>query len=90
MTTARAILEAIYGRLLTRDSPVKYARMSGGEREALIAQYSDELDADELVLELVVGQARREGVALAVSVFRNAEGFDTDAVDDIVETLFET
>jgi hypothetical protein len=63
--------------------------MTRAEREALLGQYEKDLDADEGALNLIVEQARREGIARAVSIFRTAEGLDSDVVDDIVAAAYE-
>ena len=87
--SAKLIIEAIYGRLLTLESPVKYADMTDDERLALIAQHEDGILADLEALELVIDQARCAGIAAAVSAFRNSEGIDTAEIDDIVASLYD-
>lgn len=82
----RAILEVIYGRLLTIHSPVKYADMTDGERGALLSQYQQMLDADLKVLDLKMAEQYATGASRSVARLRDAFE-DKEAFDDVVECL---
>ena len=87
LATLRGAVSAIYGRLLTIESPVEFGDMTPDERDALLENRRNEIDADVEGLAVIVEQARASGVASLYSALRNAEGVDVDMVDELVATL---
>ena len=85
--TLTGAVEAIYGRLLTLHSPVRFDVMIPGDREALLLSYREAIEADVEGLLVLVGEAESRGIAALYSALRNAEGVDPDMIDELVSSL---
>jgi hypothetical protein len=83
--TVRSILEASYGTCLTYFAPKKYRDMEYDEREALLLPHKGNIEQDIAMINEVLEAESSYSVGEALSVIRNAEGMDSDMIDEIME-----